>query len=72
MVSYLSIGTLIFADWEQWDWMTASYFSFITLTSVGFGDYVPLKSFADFDGFYGQVKVAITSCYCIAGERHFL
>ena len=47
--------------------MSATYFSFITLTSIGFGDLVPLKTFSDHKTISGQIKVVITTVYCIAG-----
>ena len=34
----------MFQAWEEWDFVTATYFSFITLTTVGFGDYTPDNS----------------------------
>ena len=47
--------------------MSATYFSFITLTSIGFGDLVPLKTFGDHKTIWGQIKVVITTVYFIAG-----
>ena len=38
---YLGLGALIFSSWEGWEVITAYYFSFVTLSTVGFGDYVP-------------------------------
>ena len=65
---YLGIGTVLFSLWEGWDMMSATYFSFITATSIGFGDLVPLKAFSDTKSIEGQIKVMITSAYCIAGN----
>lgn len=65
---YLGIGTVLFSLWEGWDMMSATYFSFITATSIGFGDLVPLKAFSDTKSIEGQIKVIITSAYCIAGN----
>ena len=67
IISYLGIGTVLFSLWEGWDMMSATYFSFITATSIGFGDLVPLKAFSDTKSIEGQIKVMITSAYCIAG-----
>lgn len=41
MVAYVFLGAAIFCTWESWTVIDASYFSFITLTTVGFGDIVP-------------------------------
>lgn len=35
----------IFKAWEGWDFVTAVYFSFITLSTIGFGDETPTKTF---------------------------
>ena len=67
IVLYLAIGTLLFSEWEGWNLMSATYFSFITLTSIGFGDLVPLKTFGDHKTIWGQIKVVITAVYFIAG-----
>ncbi len=45
LVAYILVGALMFAQWEEWDVGSAAYFSFVTLTTIGFGDYVPVKSF---------------------------
>lgn len=42
---YLMFGGLIFKLWEGWEFSEAAYFSFITLSTIGFGDYVPGNSF---------------------------
>lgn len=38
---YIVIGSVLFGQWEGWDYVKASYFCFITLSTIGFGDYVP-------------------------------
>ncbi|BFZ04537.1 hypothetical protein BsWGS_07576 [Bradybaena similaris] len=39
--SYICGGALLFSSWEKdWDYLIAAYFCFITLTTIGFGDYV--------------------------------
>ena len=72
IVGYLGIGAILFSAWEGWDFISATYFSFITATSIGLGDLVPLKAFSDTNSIEGQIKVIITSAYCIAGIRHDL
>uniref|UniRef100_A0A2P2I3U1 Potassium channel subfamily K member 18-like n=1 Tax=Hirondellea gigas TaxID=1518452 RepID=A0A2P2I3U1_9CRUS len=42
---YLMAGGLLFKLWEGWQFHSAAYFSFITLSTIGFGDYVPGNSF---------------------------
>ncbi len=37
MMTYLMIGALIFNYMEGWGLLTAAYFSFVTLATIGFG-----------------------------------
>lgn len=40
-VVIISIGTVFYHYIEEWSWIDAAYFSVITLTTIGFGDYSP-------------------------------
>lgn len=40
-VAYLAAGTLLFSLWEDWSLFEAFYYCFVTLTTIGLGDYVP-------------------------------
>lgn len=37
----LLLGTVVYHFLEGWSWLDALYFSVVTLTTVGFGDYAP-------------------------------
>ena len=50
---YIGFGAYIFREWEGWSWLDSSYFSFITLTTIGFGDMVP-----DHKKGYGEIRYA--------------
>ncbi len=39
--AYIMAGAVLFAALEKWSLLEGAYFSFITLTTIGFGDYVP-------------------------------
>ena len=41
ITAYIIAGSALFAAWENWDYLTGSYFCFITLSTIGFGDVVP-------------------------------
>jgi hypothetical protein len=47
MVSYVVGGALLFSEWEGWGYLEGSYFCFITLSTIGFGDMVPGDSISD-------------------------
>ena len=44
-VLFLSLGAGMFTLWEDWTFVDAFYFCFITMTTIGFGDIVPGKHF---------------------------
>ncbi|CAD7088939.1 unnamed protein product [Hermetia illucens] len=45
LVSYISIGTVVFSLWENWSIIDGAYFCFVTLSTIGYGDFLPLKTF---------------------------
>lgn len=38
---YILIGTVMFAEWEQWDYLDSAYFCVTSLSKIGIGDFVP-------------------------------
>ncbi|WP_370086493.1 potassium channel family protein [Ekhidna sp.] len=41
VVAILILGTVVYHELEGWSYLDAFYFSFITLTTIGFGDFAP-------------------------------
>ncbi|CAD5216805.1 unnamed protein product [Bursaphelenchus okinawaensis] len=41
ILSYTALGGLLFHKYEGWPYLEAFYFCFITMATIGFGDYVP-------------------------------
>ena len=64
---YLSLGALIFSEWEGWSFTEGFYFSFITLTTIGFGDYVPGDAVMSIDSTDGQYKLICSVIYLLLG-----
>ncbi|KAL3319216.1 hypothetical protein Ciccas_002110 [Cichlidogyrus casuarinus] len=44
LISYIMTGAVIYKFQEGWDLLNSIYFTFITLTTIGFGDIVPGSS----------------------------
>lgn len=41
---FVIIGTIFYKSVEQWTWIDSFYFSVMTLTTVGYGDFAPETS----------------------------
>lgn len=65
MVSYVCGGAMLFGQWEDWDFLEGSYFCFISLSTTGFGDYVPGDSFNSSSGV--ELSLIFCSMYLIIG-----
>lgn len=43
VIGYILGGAWFFSQNEKWEFLDAAYFCFITLTTIGFGDFVPAQ-----------------------------
>lgn len=41
LLTYIIIGAKIYSSWEDWGFFEAFYFVFISMSTIGFGDFVP-------------------------------
>lgn len=41
LLAYIFIGATIYYLWEPWSFFESFYFVFISMSTIGFGDYVP-------------------------------
>ena len=40
----LALGTIVYRYLEGWSWVDCLYFSVITLTTIGYGDFTPVTT----------------------------
>ncbi|XP_070183659.1 uncharacterized protein [Littorina saxatilis] len=65
MTCYIVGGAVMFSMWEEdWDFLEGYYFCFITLSTIGFGDYVPGTSL---DSWAAQEKWIMCCVYLLLG-----
>ena len=65
IAAYILIGAAMFGAWEGWDIIDASYFSFVTVSTIGFGDFVPGSS--AFESTSDQVQMVMAAIYMVFG-----
>lgn len=63
VLSYIIGGMFLFSKWEEWSLLNSAYFCFITLTTIGFGDFVPAQNVKD----DANVSIALCSLYLLFG-----
>ena len=64
---YVFGGAAIFCEWEGWDLISSVYFTFITLTTIGFGDLTPASSFHGEMDAMQIIKMLFTIIYLLLG-----
>jgi hypothetical protein len=66
MLAYLTLGTVMFAEWEQWNYLDSVYFVVTSLLKIGLGDYVPGCGIGA-DGELHHAKLYINYSYLLLG-----
>ncbi|XP_013173158.1 PREDICTED: uncharacterized protein LOC106121876 [Papilio xuthus] len=66
VASYIVAGTFLFKRWEGWAYLDAAYFCFITLTTIGFGDFVPAQG-REGESADAVHSIALCSLYLLFG-----
>ncbi|TGZ51326.1 TWiK family of potassium channels protein 18 [Temnothorax longispinosus] len=61
---YILAGSIMFAEWEQWDYLDSTYFCVTSLCKIGMGDLVPGWSQSTQDS---QTKLIINFVYLLLG-----
>lgn len=64
IAGYIFAGAMLFSMWESWDMLTGSYFCFITLSTIGFGDIVPGM---DSNAWAAEEKLVLCALYLVLG-----
>lgn len=41
LITYIILGAVMYSMWESWTFFESFYFVFISMSTIGFGDYVP-------------------------------
>ena len=68
ILAFLSFGSVLYHFWEGWDYVSAAYFCFITMSTIGFGDYSPSESFLNFEkSVYGKFQMVVCTTYIMLG-----
>lgn len=64
IATYIFLGAFMFGSWEGWDLLEGSYFCFITLSTIGFGDIVPGM---DSNAWEQEEKLVLCALYLVFG-----
>jgi len=65
IAGYIFMGSVLFGVWENWDWLASSYYCFVTISTIGFGDLVPGSE--GFRSTAQNLKMIATAVYIVFG-----
>lgn len=63
---YIWGGAILFSEWEDWNMLDGSYFCFVSLSTIGFGDIVPGDKIYAAQGL--DLSFIFCSMYLMLGE----
>ncbi|XP_044736574.1 TWiK family of potassium channels protein 18 [Chrysoperla carnea] len=66
MSAYVLTGTIMFAEWEGWNYLDSTYFCVTSLCKIGFGDFVPGANILE-SSKGNQTKLIINFVYMLLG-----
>lgn len=64
---YIAGGTIMFAEWEGWDYWNSVYFVVISLCKIGFGDIIPGAGKEKAESSESQSKLVINFIFILFG-----
>lgn len=68
----LSLGSVVYHFLEGWSWLDSIYFSIITLTTIGYGDFSPQTSGGKlFTIFYILIGIGIILSFVNTVYNHY-
>ncbi|KAL1123218.1 hypothetical protein AAG570_002305 [Ranatra chinensis] len=66
MGAYIATGTIMFAEWEKWNYLDSTYFCVTSLCKIGIGDFVPGNNIMESRSGH-QTKLIINFIYLLLG-----
>lgn len=63
---YVATGTIMFAEWEKWNYLDSTYFCVTSLCKIGMGDFVPGANIKE-SASGNQTKLVINYLYLLLG-----
>ncbi|PNF14381.1 hypothetical protein B7P43_G01696 [Cryptotermes secundus] len=67
MGGYVLTGTIMFAEWEGWEYLDSTYFCVTSLCKIGIGDFVPGANILEALNSGSQTKLIINFVYLLLG-----
>merc|ERR1711915_212442 len=67
MLAYITGGSIMFAEWEDWNYLDSAYFCVTSLLKIGLGDFVPGSHATDQEGHLNHIKLYVSFLYLLLG-----